>query len=270
MIRISLPYLYNLAETLEPLERLQPDTRYGDVFFSLWSAQQQLQGLFTGSVFSDTLRSSRAAAGTLVDAIQSQLNKEEGLDRILKMEDVVPITYAFSNFKTALLAEIGTFPSYFVSQKGMFDTLTLLELPHKMFPAALPRKVPEAMFDVAEAGKALCYELGTACGFHVFRATETVLRRYYTAVTNGRPQPKVRNIAVYVNAMHQRKCGDRKILSVLDQMSKLHRNPLIHPDVALTVDEAISIVGMAHSAINAMLGALPEPPTTTTSVQAIS
>ena len=47
------------------------------------------------------------------------------------------------------------------------------------------------------------------------------------------------------------------------QMTKLHRNPLIHPEVILTVDEAIGIIGMARSVIGAMLQVLPdEPPTT--------
>jgi hypothetical protein len=107
------------------------------------------------------------------------------------------IIQEYSQFRTAFIAEIGTFPSYFVSQKGSFDTLTLLDEPSRLFPADLWNKVPEARFDVAEAGKALCYELSTACGMHVFRAVETVLRRYYTEVTGGKAQPKVRNIGVY-------------------------------------------------------------------------
>jgi hypothetical protein len=125
------------------------------------------------------------------------------------------------------------------------------------------------LYDVAEAGKALCYELPTACGFHLFRATEAVLRRYYTQVTGGAPQPKVRNIMVYVNAMRQQKKGDEKILAVIEQMSKLHRNPLIHPEVALTPDEAISILGMAQSAVTTMLAVLPDVlPTTSTAAPA--
>ncbi|MGA2818471.1 MAG: hypothetical protein ABSE67_19720 [Xanthobacteraceae bacterium] len=105
---------------------------------------------------------------------------------------------------TALLAEVGTFPAYFVSQKGGFDTLTLLDQPSRMFPTDLASKMPEAMFDIGEAGKALCYETPTACGFHVFRAVETVLRRYYHNVTGSNIQPKVRNIAVYIYAMRQK------------------------------------------------------------------
>ena len=79
----------------------------------------------------------------------------------------------------------------------------------------------------------------------------------------------MRNIAVYINAMRQAEKGDEKVLGVLDRPSKLHRNPLMHPDAALSPDEAIAIVGMAHSAITAMLRHLPEPPPTTTAIAAV-
>jgi predicted DNA-binding transcriptional regulator AlpA len=179
------------------------------------------------------------------------------------------IKQAYDQFKTAFLAELGTFPSYFVTQKGDRDTLTLLDQPWRMFPDDLLAKVPEASYDVAEAGKALCFEVATACGYHVFRATEAVLRRYYSHVTGGKAHPKMRNISVYVRAIRDAKCGDERILSVIEQMSKLHRNPIAHPEVALTLDEAISVLGMARSVITAMLSALPFPPQTTTAAGVI-
>ena len=52
-------------------------------------------------------------------------------------------------------------------------------------------------------------------------------------------------------------CGDEIILSTLEQMAKLHRNPLIHPEAVLTMDEAISTIGIARSAVTAMLQVLP-------------
>jgi hypothetical protein len=52
-------------------------------------------------------------------------------------------------------------------------------------------------------------------------------------------------------------------------MTTLHRNPLIHPEDALTLDEALGLLGMARSAITAMLAFLPSvPPTTTTAIAA--
>jgi hypothetical protein len=263
MIRISLPYVYNLSETLEPLKALNPKMIRGEIIFDLWTAQSVLDGLLANSVFSANLRSSRQ----LATALSSKLKIEAGAEHDWNAElgyAANAIVQQYAQFKTAFTAEIGTFPTYFVTQKGSYDSLTLLDEPWRLFPVDLWTKVPEARFDVAEAGKAICYELPTACGMHVFRALECVLRRYYSEVTAGKAQPKVRNIAVYINAMRQAKKGDEKVLGVLDHLSKLHRNPLMHPDAALTPDESIAIVGMAHSAITAMLRHLPEPPPTTT------
>lgn len=263
MIRITLHYVWSLAETLEPLANLDANKlpEKFDLAMELFGPQNALEALLQGSVFSPNLRSSVGLAGQLLEFLRTQTKDLEGKTI---PGDVWTIKNAYSRFKIAFLAELGTLPTYFVSQKGSHDTLTLLEQGWRLFPDDLEEKVPEAMFDAAEAGKALCYQLPTACGFHVFRATEAVLRRYYTHVTGGKPQPKVRNIMVYVQAMRQANCGDEKILSVIEQLSKLHRNPLIHPEVALTEDEAISALGMARSVVSAMISVLPPIPPTTT------
>jgi hypothetical protein len=267
MIRISLPYVFNLCEQLEAVKTLTPKDKRSDSIFTLWMVQSALEGLLTASVFSSNLRSSRQLAQSMIAALKRETDPAMDWEAELGYA-ASGLIQTYAQLKTALVAEIGTFPSYFVNQKGSFDTLTLLDEPWRIFPADLWTKIPEARFDVAEAGKALCYEVPTACGMHVFRVVETVLRRYYTQVTNGKAQPKVRNIAVYINAMRQAKCGDEKVLGILEHLSKLHRNPLMHPDAALTLDEAISTIGMSHSAITAMLQVIPAPPQTTTTAVA--
>jgi hypothetical protein len=267
MIRISLPYVVLISESLEPLAALKPNSVVNDIVFVLYGAQATLDSLLAGSVFSPNLRSSRQLGTNLSKTILPEVDVNKDWARELGYPAIV-ITQLYAQFKTAFTAEIGTFPAYFVSQKGSLDTLTLLDEPWRIFPADLWSKVPESRYDVIEAGKALCYELPTGCGMHVFRVVESVLRRYYTEVTGGKAQPKVRNIAVYINAMRQAKHGDAKVLGILEHLSELHRNPLMHPDAALTLDEAISTIGMAHSAISAMLQKLPEPPQTTTTAVA--
>src|SRR5665213_3060576 len=103
----------------------------------------------------------------------------------------------------------------------------------------------------------LAYEIPTACGFHIFRATESVLRKYYSHSTGGSPPPKVRNIGVYVRMLRAQNCGDEIVLATLQQLARLHRNPLIHPEAVLTMDEAIATLGIARSVVTAMLKILP-------------
>jgi len=45
-------------------------------------------------------------------------------------------------------------------------------------------------------------------------------------------------------------------VEAIKQMTKLHRNPLIHPEVISSTEEAFGIIGTARSAIAAMLAAL--------------
>jgi hypothetical protein len=113
--------------------------------------------------------------------------------------------------------------------------------------------------------------LETAAGFHLFRVLESVLRRYYTHATGGKPAPKQRNISVYINAMRQAKCGEERVLATVKQISDHHRNPLSHPEAILTVDEAIAAAGIVRSAVTLMLASLPTPlPTVTSPLTATS
>jgi hypothetical protein len=254
--------VYKLALELEPLSAIKPDTSVSANLYVIFNARVNIDTLINGSVFSPSLRSSRESANQMLHVLDNLLN-DTNYERQLKLLDTVTISRQYGEFKTALMAELGILPSYFVTQKGGFDTLTLLEGGHLVFSDELQSKVPEAIFDIQQAAKALAYELPTSAGFHIFRATESVLRKYYVHVSGGNPLPKMRNIGVYIQALRRAKCGDDTILSSLEQLVKLHRNPLIHPEAVLTTEEAISTLGMARSVVSAMLTILPSLAPTT-------
>ena len=249
---------------MEPLERLKADDERIDAAIAVWRAKGKLNEFLTSSVFSSEIRSCRQLGQALLQTLNEFNDKD--LEKNIQAHEAWIIKNSHEKFKIAFLAELGIVPSYFVTRKGSFDTLSILDTPLCLYPIEIVTKVPEAVYDVIEAGKALAFDLPTACGFHVFRVTESVLRRYYMEVTKATVAPKVRNIAVYINSMRQNKCGDEKILSALKQMSDLHRNPLIHPDSALSTEEAIATLGMSRSVVASMLSALPEVPQTTTNV----
>lgn len=166
-------------------------------------------------------------------------------------------------YRIAFLAEVSILSAYFVTQKGGFDTRSLLFWGENCFPATLRVKVPEAMFDAKEAAKSLAYEQPTACGFHVFRALEATLRKYHSVVTESSTPPKVRNIGVYLESLRRLGKGDPKIVASLKQIADLHRNPLIHPEAVFSMEDAIGALGIARSAMAAMLDVLPVAQTTT-------
>lgn len=263
VIRITLPYLFDLANRLGPLKQLTAG-KVRDKH-ELYSAEVALKGLLMQSVYSAELRNCVQSAQNLLQNISSKIDSiGVNQDAEFSQVDAMLIRFAYEDFETIFMSEIGVWPAYFVTRKGPYDTLTLLDNGQVLFPDELGAKVPEAIFDAQEAAKALAFECCTAAGFHVYRCLESVLRRYWEAETQGQAHPKVRSIGVYVRAMERGSVGDAKVIAALDQINKLDRNPLIHPEVVLDLDEIMNVVGITRTAISRMLRSLPNVPPTTT------
>lgn len=259
---ISLPYIFKLAIALNGLTRLPlGGAKYGDVSGLLNEAFLALLGINEpGSLYGSHLRSSLFGAGRLLKLLRPIIEQQD-IHQDIPPATMAEIVHAYSEYEIALLAEIHIFNAYFVTRKDPYDTNSLLFSGESLFPAELLSKAPDAVFDTQEAAKCLAYELPTACGFHAFRATEAVLRRYHMHVTGVKVPPKQRNWGAYIRAMEG--TGNEKLLSCLKQLKDLHRNPLIHPEARLSTEEAIDILGLARSAVGVMLSALPVLPLTT-------
>jgi hypothetical protein len=153
-----------------------------------------------------------------------------------------------------------TLNTYSVTQKRGYDSMALISFAESIFPPELGVKVPEAIPDIREAGKCIAFELPTAAGFHLHRANEAMMHRYYDQVSGGKPRPKNRNIGGYLAAMTENKYGDPRLIATLKDLNDLHRNPLIHPDQSLeSIDEAIALMNAIHTATVFMLKAIPTP-----------
>jgi hypothetical protein len=268
VLRISLGYIYGFAKEIEPIFSIpDQDTHFGQIFLPLWGTETAIDNMHNNSVFGPYLNVSRQFATNLINMLNTQLTNSN-YDRPIDKFTILSIKRECDAYRSAVLAEIGIFNSYFVTHKLPFDVTALLMAGENLFPQDLSIKVPESIIDAREAGKCLSYEAATASGFHLFRVLESVLRKYYGHVSGGTAHPKQRNIAVYINAMRQAKVGDEKILSTIKQISDHHRNPLSHPDAILSVDEAIATAGIVRSAVTLMLAVLPTPLQTTTSAPA--
>lgn len=190
-----------------------------------FNAQQELEGLLNTPWFWPAIRTSYGPGLKLVEALKAVTAMKVGESEV-GFGEIYAITSSLAEFETVLRAELSIADAYFVSRKGGYDTNTLISNAEAIFPGDLVAKVPHAVPDIREAGKCLAYELGTASGFHVLRATEVVLRRYWEVVSNGAQHPKQRNMGVYIRKMEDGKMGGPKVLAVLNQIKDLHRNPL--------------------------------------------
>ncbi len=257
MIRISVPYLTNLAEALVPLSAIKQGDTLNAHLFAVFNAENLLSQFLRQSLWGTTLRVCLQPGIELEGSINSLY---EGL----KAEDEIPYYKTVTMqqklvvFKTVLEAEFLTAATYLVTPRRGYDIAALIERAEVIFPDELLRKVPIVLFDLREAGKCIAFDLGTAAGFHLLRALETVLRRYWDVVMEGQPLPTNRNLGNYIREMEQAQKGDPKVLASLRQIKDHHRNELVHPEERLDLDEAIALVGITQSAVVAMLKEIPE------------
>ncbi len=277
MYRITLAYFMRIGEEiarlrLNAVEGVPYDRARGILF----SARRTLQEVQYNEVLSHALHASYQPIDELIKAIERVLQRIE--DEVRKAEagisesevqpndtldflDAWQIGEALKKFYAVFSAEIEVANAYLVLRKGGYDTGALLFAGETLFPDSLVSKVPDTVPDLQAAGVCLAFEQGTACGFHILRAVEAVALRYWHVLSGGKSPSEPRGLGSLLAELKRQQLGDDKALSALKQIKNLHRNPLMHPEVHLDVEEAISLVGMAQSAIRAMLVTIPTPST---------
>lgn len=264
MQRISLPWIMTTATKLEVVTSIRSGQKVIEVSYLLFEVAQMVDNLYDQSVYREHLKISRQAAYALRDAVNAMIGDDAfNPDRLVSDFEAWNLKAQRDAFRTVLLAELNALPSFLVTGKGPYELDRLIANGSSLFPADLISKVPEAAIDAAEVGKCLAYELTTACGFHTFRIVEAVVRRYWDAVAAPKPRPHPETIGNIAGQLDIQKIGDERIREALKQLAKLHRNPLAHHEVVLTMQEAIGIIGMAGSVMTATLQHLPDVPPTT-------
>lgn len=266
MQRVDGYYLYTVGMQIHPLSELRgnPST-YGkpmsldEARLPVLIAEGALEPLLARSVFK--LRTSVQPGDKLLAAIRSLKEKivtaTDG-SALLDWMDAYMITSAMTAFEAVLQAELALLPLYVVEQKAGYDTTTLIEVGANCFPSDLPFKVPEAVQDIQQGTRCVAFELNTAAGFHLHRANEAVIRRYWDVVSNGAERPSRGNMGDYFNQMKHNNFGDEIVRGALEHLVKFHRNPLIHPEQNIeNSDDAIALMNSIHNAMVQMLKVIP-------------
>lgn len=262
MIQISLPWIIEVGASLDAVDNIEAGRTLDNSLYTLLSVKSKIEAVFSTTIYGPSLRTSRQKATKLRDEI-TRLTHDFDPKKILDEFDAWSIKNKKNEFQLVFMAELGVLPAFVVTRKEGFDTNILIESGELLFPRNLLVKAPETAIDASETGKALAFELSTACGFHCFRVTESVVRRYWDEVTAGAKRPKPDTLGSIAASLEAKKVGDEKIIESLRQITRLHRNPLIHPEVILSIDEAIGLIGIARSVVGAMLVVLPDVPLTT-------
>src|SRR5260370_33907827 len=108
---------------------------------------------------------------------------------------------AAKEFETVLRNECQVMDTYFVSKKGAYSTIDLIERAHFQIPESIRNKVPDlTRKDFDQAGKCIAFDVPTGAAFHLLRGTEAIIREYYDLKVPGtrKAAPKMRNWGTYI------------------------------------------------------------------------
>jgi hypothetical protein len=252
MIRITSSFYYELGMILHPLSGVVAGQYIDAIGFTiLYPAQQRLEGLLRQQVVPVKVC---AQSGWRLHSILTDLISKIGKSEQLNATDAFYLNDGLRQFEVVLNAELAQMDTYYVSQKGCYSTNHLIEQAEIMFPETIRNfMTPESVVDIRQGGRCLAFELPTASAFHFLRATESILHKYYDVISCGQTRPKTRNMGTYIDALERISGVDEKVLAVLRQIKNLHRNPIMHPEAVLEMEEALTLLGIVQSAITTMI-----------------
>lgn len=269
MQRVDGYYAYRVGYQIHQLSSLSAtggifggtSTKYREARQPLFVAEGALTQLLYNSIFN--LRTSIQVGEVLLSMLrqlQVKVSVAEDVEKEMDFLDIFPMQQALGNFEQVLQAELALVPLYIVTPKKGFDTGLLIEAGRVIFPDDLAEKVPEAISDIEQGTRCIAFALPTAAGFHFHRANESVLKRYWDAVSGGQARPGNNNMGIYLAAMDKAGLGDDRVKSSLRDLKDYHRNPLIHPDHSLeTIDEGVALMNAVQNSVVQMLKAIMHP-----------
>lgn len=156
----------------------------------------------------------------------------------------------FKQLDTLLGDELPTAEAYKVDKKGVFDIGSLIEGGDRIIADGLARYLPEkCKRDLHQAGRCLAFALPTAAAFHAMRATEGAMYAYLQHLGDPRTFSSWGNA---IDALEKNSDADTKVVGALRILKNLHRNPVMHPDVELEMEEALELWPVAASVIAAI------------------
>ncbi len=156
-----------------------------------------------------------------------------------------------NGFMVTLQDELDRLPMFTVTKKGNLSIDSLVEGASEGYPKAILELTDEFINnEINQSGRCLAFELPTSCGFHILRSVEIGIKAYVHAATGSLPKINQRNWGEYIRQLESVGCG-ADFIDVL-KILKTKRNPLMHPQDNLEMDEAISLFCVCQAGMEAL------------------
>lgn len=178
-------------------------------------------------------------------------SKKDG-DQCFTESDVTTLHDAVKAFNTLLRKELDEAPIFCILTQGNLSTIKLLEGASQGYSALVkPILSKRCREEIDESGMCLALLRPTASALHLMRAIELVVKDYVLAATGSLPPPNRCNWGEYISVL-KTSGASKQITDLLQIVKDNYRNPLMHPEDTLDVDEAISLFGLGQSVIEAL------------------
>ena len=252
------------------------------LYFLFGTLVRSLQDINPGRQIGDGERASSICSNLesffhLIDRLNLHVTKRhfayQNLHRISKELKALPEDATLTDRHASLIrqymndicgtvqAELDVMWTFIVTPKRYDSALLLNNVSDLLGPRVYGRLPEIAQYDLTQAGRCLAFELPTATAFHLLRATEAVLRAFYsTLVKRGRIHNNLWGSIIADLRKHKSAKSYSVLLDHLDNIRRSFRNPTQHPDAKHDIDEIQDLWGLCLDAINRMARALPAPP----------
>jgi len=261
MLRVDCYDFCKLGIQLHPLTLLPDDAVLRDHWISIYVAKGELDSFFRTFPLKTCRAPARALYEALVNLIPDDfgfsLDADDGTPRILGYAEVNPIREGAKEMETVLKAELNGWDTFFVSQKGAYSTSDLINRAEIILPeSAQAHLTPAALEDIRQAGRSLAFNMGTAASFHIIRASEVFIWKYYEAIIGTLPAVKMRNWGSYSKNLTKSGNADARIIGWMDHIRNEYRNPVLHPEESVTPEGAMEFINACVSLVMSIVRAL--------------
>jgi hypothetical protein len=187
-----------------------------------------------------------------IEALTAAQYLKHNWDKNLNALTCTTLRQRITQFQYALSEELRQLPVYFVEPKGLLSIKILVGGASSAYrPLTRQHLDAQICTEIDEAGKCLAYSRTTACGFHILRSVEIAIKGYLHASTGALPPLRRRNWGEYITQLTAAGAG-ADLIDLLRILQKM-RNPLMHPQDTLDVNDAINVFNISQSVTDALV-----------------